>query len=564
MSLTDAVPHLYRLETLLRLADRDAPAEAGEDREQRRQSQDGWHAGGHARAAAGQGAAEEAGQTESPADDEAMDADMDPAELWDSVNQPLLTSGRHRMDSSRYSSMLEDSMLLPQPKLPEDALKLRWLRILASCLVISSNGVQYALSQFMPYLDGISGDEKSSLTSAISLLICFFTLGCIFHGCFLMKHLSGPRVSIVLTSPLVLMLMLSVVALRLKSEWLLLLAFSMTGFGIGPSYLSAIIHLQFWLPQSPALASSIGMAFGGLGSVLMAMLIELTIQTYGINTSFIILALFLFLLQVVGGVFIQMPEMSATETQDLMRSYRSSICHSVRGVKPRNKAREYSGDLGIELGFGELLCSWQFMLFWFCTFAGVGPGYGLFANLAMILNRDVGMSASQTSLWVILINLLATIFGRLPTGYIADLLNSSRRKCFASGSRTLFMLLHGIQGIILLVLPIATSSGNTIFSLFLITSLSCVFAGCNVLVASLSRELFAPINSTVVYSLILTATAASSLTFPNAMPLLYKLTGNDRAYSWGVAAVSMVGTVVCIVLQPLSKAFMPIREVVNY
>ena len=90
---------------------------------------------------------------------------------------------------------------------------------------------------------------QKCMASAISLLICFFTLGCIFHGCYLMKHLSGPRICILLTSPLVFALLLSNTAIEVNAPWLMQVSFALTGLGIGPSYLSAIIHLQFWLPK---------------------------------------------------------------------------------------------------------------------------------------------------------------------------------------------------------------------------------------------------------------------------------------------------------------------------
>merc|ERR1711924_180989 len=172
----------------------------------------------------------------------------------------------------------------PEAPLPAKAKDTKWLRVLASCIVVSSNGVQYSLSQFMPHVSSRLGQK--AMASAISLLICFFTLGCIFHGTFLMKHMHGPRASVLVTSPLVFALLLATQALRTQQGWLLQVSFALTGFGIGPSFLSAIIHLQFWLPKSPALASSIAMAFGGLGSVLMALMIEWSIEAYGVSASF--------------------------------------------------------------------------------------------------------------------------------------------------------------------------------------------------------------------------------------------------------------------------------------
>jgi MFS family permease len=446
---------------------------------------------------------------------------------------------------------LKRSYFPSEPGLPDKNKDVRWVRVLASCVCLSSNGVQYSLSQFMPYVNAELG--KNCMASAISLLICFFTFGCIFQGVFLAKYMSSPRASVLVTSPLVFALVLSAVALKMRMPWLIQASFALTGFGIGPSYLSAIIHLQFWLPQSPALASSIAMAFGGFGSVMMAMGIEFLVHNYGTSASFVMLALTLFGLQVGGGLFLQMPDLSHSHAKDLLVSHRSKMDASVRFTKSKDTDAFKSG-LGIELRAREILKSREFMLFWLATFTAVGPGYALFANLAMIFRKHLHMSPHNTSLWVVLVNLIATLVGRLPTGTLADKWNLSKRKLFGSGCRSMFILYHCIQTIALVVIAFFEKK-NKVLSVFLIIVLTCIFGGCNVLVAALSRELFAPINSSAVYGLILTATASSSLVFPNAMPSLYNHTGSDFVYNLAAAGLSFVGIVSCMLMQPLPQAY---------
>jgi len=451
------------------------------------------------------------------------------------------TSTTGNLNTSLLSSvatvMERQPLYPPEPPLPSKVKDAKWLRVAASCVVVSSNGVQYALSQFMPHLKHLG---QNTVASAISLFICSFTLGCIFHGSFLMKYVEGPRVSVLLTSPLVLALLLSTAALRGDEAWLLQLSFALTGFGVGPSFLSAIIHMQFWLPKSPALASSIGMAFGGLGSVAMATMIEVCIDKYGIYSSLTILSLTLFGLQAGGGLFLKMPDLSSGHTKDLLVSHRSKLDSSTR-----------SG-LGIELTAGEIVKSSEFALFWVSAFTAVGPGYALFANLGGIFTTSLGMPKRVAANWVILVNLIATIFGRLPAGYIADRWNMSQWKIFGSGSRSLFLLFHCVQMAGLLASAFVT---DEYLSLFLITVIVVIFGGCNVLIAALSRELFAPINSGQVYGLILTSTAASALVFPNLLPFLNKLTGENFFYNILACLISCVGAVCCLLLKPLPKAF---------
>ena len=52
--------------------------------------------------------------------------------------------------------------------------------------------------------------------------------------------------------------------------------------------------------------------------------------------------------------------------------------------------------LGIELRAGEILSSWHFALFWISAFTAVGPGYALFANMAMIFRTTLGMPSGES------------------------------------------------------------------------------------------------------------------------------------------------------------------------
>ena len=309
----------------------------------------------------------------------------------------------------------------------------KWLRVFASCVVITSNGVQYSLSQFIPHTPSMP------MSAAISLLICGFTLGCILHGCFLM-HLPcipSPRVAVLATSPIVLSLLLSIPATRQPLEGgeggaaLLFASFFLTGLGIGPSYLSAIVHLQFWLPEAPALACSVGMAFGGLGSVGMAWAISATIADGGTDLAFACLAATLFLLQFLGGLFIRMPDLPPPHVirEELILSRRTlhapshgpletllgeskanlaiSAAVSPAGVDWEEEEWPWE-DLGIELGVWEVLLTWQFACFWVAAFTAVGPGFAIFANLATVLTKDLGLSDRTTATWIVTINLIAT------------------------------------------------------------------------------------------------------------------------------------------------------------
>ncbi len=430
----------------------------------------------------------------------------------------------------------------------------KWLRVAASCVVISSNGVQYALSQFLPHLDAPLGHNQ--VATAISLLICFFTLGCIFHGSFLSKHFPSPRANVLATSPLVFALLLSPAAVRLEKPWLMQVSFALTGLGIGPSFLSAIIHLQFWLPKSPALASSVGMFFGGLGSVGMALAIERSIERNGVGASFRVLSLTLFGLQVGGGWFLKMPDLSNSSERNLLPSHRSKLAANVRFTKSKD-TEAFKNGLGMELRAGEILSSWQFALFWLSAFTGVGPGFAIFANLGMLCHKNLGLSVQATSYWVVLVNLVATLVGRLPTGYLADKWNQSQQKLFGSGCRSMFLLYHCVQTWALVLLAFGGAAGRPTagLSLALILVLTCVFGGFNVLIAALSRELFAPINTSVVYGLVLTAPAASSLVYANAMPALAAATGSDTAFNALASLTSFVGVASSILLQPLPRAY---------
>ena len=157
------------------------------------------------------------------------------------------------------------------------------------------------------------------------------------------------------------------------------------------------------------------------------------------------------------------------------------------------------------------------------------------------------------------------MLGRLPSGLLADAWTNAAKRgpmrwppLFGSGSRTIFLVLHGVQGAGLAALPAALSAGprvNPGTGVALLTALACCFGGCNVLMAALSRELFAPSNSGTVYGLALTSTATAALVFPNGMAACRHLTGSDTVYAFAAAAASFLGLGCCLVLRPLRKAF---------
>ena len=175
-----------------------------------------------------------------------------------------------------------------------------------------------------------------------------------------------------------------------------------------------------------------------------------------------------------------------------------------------------------------------------------------------------------------MVNLITTLIGRLPTGSIADRWNMSKQKLFGSGSRSMFLLFHCLQAGTLLTVAFVEDFDEYL-SLLLIIILTCIFGGCNVLIAALSRELFAPINSSAVYGLILTSTASSALIFPNLMPWLargevpfgfpyrssessltlsfFSATGGDFVYNIVATVVSCVGLLCCTLLKPLPQAY---------
>ena len=102
------------------------------------------------------------------------------SEFADHLSARLLASSYHISRSDDEDTVItneqfKSSYYPPEPPLPDKVKDMKWFRVFASCIVVSSNGVQYALSQFMPYVSTDLGQK--CMASAISLLICFFTLG---------------------------------------------------------------------------------------------------------------------------------------------------------------------------------------------------------------------------------------------------------------------------------------------------------------------------------------------------------------------------------------------------
>ena len=80
------------------------------------------------------------------------------------------------------------------------------------------------------------------------------------------------------------------------------------GTGVGFSYNSVISTMNKWFPDKPGLASGIMMMGFGLGALILGSVATSLVASKGVFTTFMILGIIIFVVLVVGSLFIKNPE----------------------------------------------------------------------------------------------------------------------------------------------------------------------------------------------------------------------------------------------------------------
>ena len=188
----------------------------------------------------------------------------------------------------------------------------RWLYLGVGTILLIFCGLIYGWSLFKEPFGQVYPDwSLSQLSMTFTISMVFFCLGGFVAGKLSAKL--KPRYIIMLSGVLLLVGFFGVSRLNpdnsSSSLTMLYICYGVLGgTGVGFSYNSVISTMNKWFPDKPGLASGIMMMGFGLGALILGSVATSLVAAKGVFTTFMILGIIIFIVLVVGSLFIKNPE----------------------------------------------------------------------------------------------------------------------------------------------------------------------------------------------------------------------------------------------------------------
>lgn len=193
----------------------------------------------------------------------------------------------------------------------------RWLYLGVGTLLLIFCGLIYGWSLFKsPFSEVYTDWTLSQLSMTFTISMVFFCLGGFVAGKLSAKI--KPRYIIMMSAVLLLIGFFGVSRLNPEdsSSSLILLYICygvIGGSGVGFSYNSVISTMNKWFPDKPGLASGVMMMGFGLGALILGSVATELVASKGVFTAFMILGIIIFVVLMVGSLFIKVPEAPKAE-----------------------------------------------------------------------------------------------------------------------------------------------------------------------------------------------------------------------------------------------------------
>ncbi|MFR1725807.1 MFS transporter [Emergencia timonensis] len=188
----------------------------------------------------------------------------------------------------------------------------RWLYLGVGTILLIFCGLIYGWSLFKEPFGQVYPDwSLSQLSMTFTISMVFFCLGGFVAGKLSAKL--KPRYIIMISGLLLLIGFFGVSRLNpensASSLTMLYVCYGVLGgTGVGFSYNSVISTMNKWFPDKPGLASGIMMMGFGLGALILGSVATSLVASKGVFTTFMILGIIIFVVLVVGSLFIKNPE----------------------------------------------------------------------------------------------------------------------------------------------------------------------------------------------------------------------------------------------------------------
>ena len=351
----------------------------------------------------------------------------------------------------------------------------RYLLLIMGAFVQFCCGIAYMWSVFQPYAIKKYTLDTSAANLPFGILLGVFVLGNLAGG--MLQKKWNVRFIIIMGATIMCLGLFATAFIPVSNPWLLNVTFGcMAGFGCGLTYNTVLATLQRWFPDKSGLVTGIIICSAGLFGFVMNPIANKLLGEYGFQIAMATVAVILFLISILAGLFIKAPKEAYLE-------------------KFSSK-----GDLAVKKQFTtkEMVHTKQYYII-AVTFALAVPSYFLMNPMLMSLGMERGLSAKTALLGVMLVSVMNTI-GRLTMPWISDRL----------GRKVVIQVLFTMNIITVLLLTIATGYGF----LALVSCIALYYGGFMGMYPTLNADFFGTKNAGVNYGIVMFGYAIISIACP--------------------------------------------------
>lgn len=362
----------------------------------------------------------------------------------------------------------------------------KWINgAIPALLLHLSVGSVYAWSLFVNSLSEYMNYSTGKIQFTFSLAIFFLGMSAAFGGKLVEKNIH--KSSVIGMLCFIFGLLISALAIHLKSLWLLYLGYGcIGGVGLGITYLTPCKTLMLWFKDNKGLAMGLSVMGFGFASSIASPLITFLIRHVKLYNIFMILSIIYFVLMIIGCLLLKKPK----EYENL----------------DANNTNKFNYIKVIKEPF--------FVLSWLMFYLNIHCGLALIGIAAPIL-QNYNVSAIVIAAIISVMGVFNGA-GRIIYSTISDFLNK----------RILIYLIIFILSIISVLLGM-TCSTTVILAIMLCIISSTYGAGFSN-IAPLLSDYFGIENISKIHGMILTAWALAGLTGNNMSVILFNIFNNYK------------------------------------
>lgn len=189
----------------------------------------------------------------------------------------------------------------------EQRVRNRWWVVVGAIILQLCLGVIYSWSVFVVPIEKFTKTPRTQTSIAFTLVVVFFALAMIFAG--RAQDKLGPRKVAYFGSVLLgIAFLLTGFVTQIQNIWWVYLSYGVIGgIGIGSAYVTPVACCVKWFPDKRGMVVGLAVFGFGFSAFIFGMISPPLIAAYGLQTTFFILAVILWIAALVGSSFMRNP-----------------------------------------------------------------------------------------------------------------------------------------------------------------------------------------------------------------------------------------------------------------